>query len=86
MTNKEILQRLYETLKPYRVKLIIAMFAMICVSSFTGAQAFLVKDLLDKIFIEKNTTYLKLMPLVVVVIFFSKGLFFPEFHARFSKL
>ncbi|MFT5728545.1 MAG: subfamily B ATP-binding cassette protein MsbA [Desulforhopalus sp.] len=76
MTNKEILQRLYETLKPYRVKLIIAMFAMICVSAFTGAQAFLVKDLLDKIFIEKNTIYLKLMPVVVVVIFFSKGLFY----------
>jgi len=76
MTNKEIIQRLYETLKPYRVKLIIAMFAMICVSAFTGAQAFLVKDLLDKIFIEKNTTYLKLMPVVVVVIFFSKGIFY----------
>lgn len=76
MTNKEILRRLYETLKPYRVKLIIAMFAMICVSAFTGAQAFLVKDLLDKIFIEKNTTYLKLMPVAVVVIFFSKGVFY----------
>jgi subfamily B ATP-binding cassette protein MsbA len=76
MTNKEILQRLYETLRPYRGKLIIAMFAMICVSAFTGAQAFLVKDLLDKIFIEKNTTYLKLMPVVVVVIFFSKGVFY----------
>lgn len=76
MTNKEILQRLYETIKPYRVKLIIAMLAMISVSAFTGAQAFLVKDLLDKIFIDKNTLYLKLMPLVVVVIFFSKGVFY----------
>lgn len=76
MTNKEILQRLYETIKPYRVKLIIAMLAMIAVSAFTGAQAYLIKDLLDKIFIEKNTTYLKLMPLVVVVIFFSKGVFY----------
>jgi len=76
MTDKEILQRLYETIKPYRGKLIIAMLAMISVSAFTGAQAYLVKDLLDKIFIEKNTTYLKLMPLVVVVIFFLKGMFY----------
>lgn len=76
MTDKKILQRLYETIKPYRGKLIIAMFAMISVSAFTGAQAYLVKDLLDKIFIEKNTTYLKLMPLVVVVIFFLKGMFY----------
>ena len=76
MTNKEILHRLYAILKPYKTKLIIAMIAMICVSAFTGAQAYLVKDLLDKIFMEKNTTYLKLLPLVVVAIFLLKGVFY----------
>jgi len=76
MTNKEILARLYEVLKPYKTKLIIAMIAMILVSAFTGSQAYLVKDLLDKIFMEKNTTYLKLLPLVVIVIFLLKGVFY----------
>lgn len=76
MTNKELLLRLYEILRPYRIKLIIAMIAMICVAAFTGAQAYLVKDLLDKIFMEKNTTYLKVLPLVVVAIFFLKGVFY----------
>lgn len=76
MTNKEILLRLYEVLKPYRTKLIIAMIAMVCVAAFTGSQAYLVKDLLDKIFMEKNTTYLKLLPLAVVTIFFLKGIFY----------
>jgi subfamily B ATP-binding cassette protein MsbA len=74
MTNKEILRRLYEIIKPYQVKLLVAMLAMICVSAGTGAQTWLVKDVLDKIFIEKNTFYLKVLPLVLLVIFFLKGL------------
>jgi subfamily B ATP-binding cassette protein MsbA len=73
MTNKELLKRLYEFIKPYQVKLLIAMLAMIFVSFGTGAQTYLVKDVLDKIFIEKNTLYLKLLPLVLLLIFFLKG-------------
>ncbi len=73
MTNKEIIGRLLNILRPYSFKLLIAMICMICVASFTGGQAYLVKDLLDKIFMEKNTFYLKLLPLVVLVIFFLKG-------------
>ncbi|WP_459945931.1 lipid A export permease/ATP-binding protein MsbA [Desulfocastanea catecholica] len=73
MTNKDIFKRLYEVIHPYQVKLIIAMLAMICVSAGTGAQTWLVKDVLDKIFIEKNTFYLELLPLVLLLIFFLKG-------------
>ena len=51
----------------------IAMMAMICVSIGTGAQTYLVKDVLDKIFIEKNEFYLKMLPLVLLLIFFLKG-------------
>ena len=50
------------------------MLSMICVAGFTAAQAYLVKDLLDKIFIDKNLFYLKLLPFIVVVIFFLKGI------------
>ena len=74
MTNKEILLRLYQTIKPYQNKLITAMIAMIFVAAFTGAQAYLVKDLLDKIFMEKNLFYLKLLPIIVVLVFFLKGI------------
>ncbi len=73
MTNKEILKRLYRVIFPYQHKLLIAMLAMICVAAFTGAQSYLVKDLLDKIFMEKNIFFLKMLPLVVVIIFFLKG-------------
>jgi subfamily B ATP-binding cassette protein MsbA len=73
MNNKEIILRLYRTIKPYQSKLIIAMISMIFVAAFTGAQAYLVKDLLDKIFMEKNLFFLKLLPMVVVLVFFLKG-------------
>lgn len=73
MTNREILKRLYDVIQPYQLKLLIAMLAMICVSAGTGAQTWLVKDVLDKIFIEKNTVYLKYLPLVLLLIFFLKG-------------
>jgi subfamily B ATP-binding cassette protein MsbA len=74
MTNKEIIIRLYGTIKPYQSKLIIAMIAMFFVATFTGAQAYLVKDLLDKIFMEKNLFYLKMLPVVVVIVFLLKGI------------
>ena len=64
---------MYKVVSPHQVKLLIAMGAMICVAGFTGAQAYLVKDLLDKIFMEKDVFFLKLLPLVVIVIFFLKG-------------
>ena len=74
MTNKDILKRLYQIIKPYQVKLLIAMLAMVCVSAGTGAQTWLVKDVLDKIFIGRNTFYLKLLPLVLLAIFLVKGI------------
>jgi len=74
MTNKEIFLRLYGTIKPYQTKLIIAMIAMIFVAAGTGAQAYLVKDLLDKIFMEKNLFFLKVLPVVVMFVFLIKGL------------
>ena len=76
MSNTEILHRLLLVIRPYRIKLLVAMLSMIFVACFTGAQAYLVKDLLDKIFMEKNIFFLKMLPLVVLVIFFLKGIFY----------
>ena len=46
---------------------------MIFVALFTGAQTYLVKDLLDKIFFEKNENYLHILTIIIVVIFGIKG-------------
>jgi subfamily B ATP-binding cassette protein MsbA len=74
MKNKEILRRVFGILKPFKVKLGIAIVAMIVVSAMTGVQAKLVKDLLDKIFLEKNDFFLNLLPLIVIVVFGLKSI------------
>ncbi len=80
MDNKEILIRLYQALKPYRPKLIISMVAMVGVALCTGAQTYMVKDLLDKIFIEKNQFYLYSLTVIIVFVFGIKGVFYYTYH------
>ncbi len=86
MTNKEILARVYQSLKPYRSKLVISMVAMMGVALCTGAQTYMVKDLLDKIFIEQNKFYLYSLTIVVVFIFAIKGIFYYTYHFLLEKV
>jgi ATP-binding cassette, subfamily B, bacterial MsbA len=69
-------RRILEFLKPYWKKLIIAMICMAFVSASSALYAYLVKNVIDDIFIKKNITMLLFMPGVVVLIFFVKGFFF----------
>jgi len=86
MTNKEILSRLYATIRPYRFRLLIAMVAMFFVAAMTGVQTYLVKDLLDKIFMEKNIFFLNVLPLIVVLIFFLKSVFYYLYNFLLEKV
>jgi len=86
MTNKEILARVYQALEPYRSKLIISMVAMMGVALCTGAQTYMVKDLLDKIFIEQNKFYLYSLTIIVVFIFGIKGLFYYTYHFLLERV
>jgi ATP-binding cassette, subfamily B, bacterial MsbA len=74
MTNKEILKRIYEVIRPFKIKLGFAMVAMITVAAMTGVQAYLVKDLLDKIFMEKNVVFLNLLPIILIAVFAIKSI------------
>lgn len=76
MSNKEILNRVWVVLKPYKYKLVVSMIAMIFVALFTGAQTYMVKDLLDKIFIERNEYYLHSLTIIIVLVFSIKGVFY----------
>ena len=49
---------------------------MAAVALCTGAQTYMVKDGLDKIFIEKNSFYLYSFTIIIVIIFGIKGLFY----------
>ena len=86
MTNKKILARVYDALKPYQSKLIISMIAMAGVALCTGAQTYMVKDLLDKIFIEKNEFYLYSLTIIVVFVFAIKGIFYYTYHFLLEKV
>ncbi len=76
MTNKEIISRLYQVLAPYRGKLIIAMVGMVIVAGFNAAQAYMVKPLLDEIFVNKDRLLLNILPLALLALFLVKGVFY----------
>lgn len=76
MSNKTVLQRLYKLIYPYRYQFLIAMVAALVVAGLSGAQAYMVKPLLDKIFFEKSTYYLSILPFALVALFAVKGFFY----------
>ncbi len=67
----EIYRRLLTYLKPYKMRLIWAAVFMGLTSGFISLQAYLVKPVLDSVFLSKSTKFLVLLPpaLLVVVIF-----------------
>ncbi len=76
MSNKIILTRLFGLIRPYKFLFVIAMIAALIVAGLSGAQAYMVKPLLDKIFFEKNTYFLAVLPFALVALFAVKGFFY----------
>nr|WP_321465033.1 lipid A export permease/ATP-binding protein MsbA [uncultured Desulfobulbus sp.] len=76
MSNKEILRRMVDVLRPYFRSLIIAMVAMVVVGGFNSLQAYMVKPLLDEIFFKKEGALLALLPIGLVMVFVVKGCFY----------
>ena len=60
--------------KDYKKEITLALIGMVLVAISTSAVAYIIKPVLDKIFIEKNSTLLYILPLGIIVIYFSKGL------------
>ncbi len=73
MSNREIIDRLYQVLRPYLGKLVIAMVGMTIVAGFNAAQAYMVKPLLDEIFVNRDARLLNLLPLALLLLFLAKG-------------
>ena len=67
--------RLLNYVKPYWMWLIVAMICAGGVSALTATYAYLVKPVLDGIFIKKDTGMLFILPAVIVAIALFKGLF-----------
>ncbi len=72
---KSILKRLFnEYVKKHFKKIIIALILSIIVAGCTSAIAWLLDPAVKKIFIEKNTTFSWLIPILIVLAFSGKGL------------
>ena len=68
-------RRLLMMVKPYWVKLSLAMTCMLFVSLFTAAQAFLVQPAIDDVFLKKDAKMLFLLPIAIILLFLLKGVF-----------
>ena len=68
-------RRLLELVKPYWLKLGLAMICMLFISLLTAGQAFLVKPALDDVFLKKDAQMLLLLPIAIILLFLLKGIF-----------
>ncbi len=73
--NKEYLKRLLLYMKPYWKRIVLSFIAMIIVGALTSLTAYLIKPVLDKIFIAKDKKMLILLPFAVMATYFFKGVF-----------
>jgi subfamily B ATP-binding cassette protein MsbA len=67
-------KHLLTLIKENKFRLFLAMVCMFIIAVASSATAFLVKPVLDDIFFNKDTTMLKIIPVVVVLIYFLRGL------------
>ncbi len=65
--------RLLKFLRPYWVKLVFAMVFMSFVGSTGGLTAYLVQPVMDKIFFEKNSAMLLVIPFGLILLVLAKG-------------
>ncbi|MHB1678950.1 MAG: ABC transporter ATP-binding protein [bacterium] len=63
-------------MRPYKNRLITALISMSIVSLLTGILAYIVKPLINDIFVSKSFEELILIPLLVIAIFIAKGIFY----------
>ncbi|OGV98355.1 MAG: lipid A export permease/ATP-binding protein MsbA [Nitrospinae bacterium RIFCSPLOWO2_02_FULL_39_110] len=67
-------KRLLSYTKPYWGRLTVGMLLAIVVSIATGAAAWIVKPVLDDVFVSKDATILKILPIAFIIIYVVKGL------------
>ena len=60
--------------KNYKVKFFYVLIGIILVSVGTGGTAYIIKPLLDDVFINKDVGMLEVIPLIVIALYFAKGI------------
>ncbi|MDO9462223.1 MAG: ABC transporter permease, partial [Deltaproteobacteria bacterium] len=69
-----IYKRLFNLIVPYWKRMVVAMIGMVGVALLTSATAYVVKPMLDEVFLKKDMTMIHLIPLAIVFLFLSKGI------------
>ena len=73
--DKDDFQRIIQLIRPHWGKLLLAVTCMIGVGWAVAGTAYLIKPVLDKIFVNKDETMLKVLPIAVLVLVTGKGIF-----------
>ncbi len=71
----ELYKRLIKYVKPYWKRMTFAIISAILLAGANTSIAWIVKKVMDDVFAEKNMQMLAIIPLVIVVLYFLKGLF-----------
>lgn len=69
-----IFERMLQLVKPHWRRLTLAMVCMLGVGASTAASAYLVKPVLDDIFVNKDIVMLRILPIAVLLVIVVKGL------------
>ena len=88
MRRPSVFKRIFFLARPYWLLLLFSLLLSLVASLFSGSVAWLVKPVLDHIFLEKNYRYLDILPLIVIGIFSLRGLsaFFQAYLMRLAAL
>ncbi|MEA3513681.1 MAG: ABC transporter ATP-binding protein [Campylobacterota bacterium] len=70
----EFIKHYLPYLKQYKMKLFLSFLGMVSVAGTTAAIAYMMKPLLDEVFVEKNVEMLYSLPLLIIAVFALKGL------------
>ena len=74
MNDKEIIKRLYKDyVNRYLKKIVLALFFAVIVALSTASIAWLLDPAIKKIFVEKDTDFLYIIPLAIIFAFTFKG-------------
>ena len=71
----EIYKRLLVFVKPYRMRITVAIVCMIFFSGINALIAYLVKPAIDDIFLKKDSTMLAVIPAALILAYLLKGIF-----------
>lgn len=71
LKNRHI--EIFTLVKQYKLRLLLGMLCMIIMAASTAASAWMIKPIIDDIFVSKNSFMLNLLPLAVILIYVLRG-------------